>query len=83
MSKKKGRWVKAGVGQIEVDGKVFTDDEWKKVRKNPEPPDILSVQQEKVKKVGDTIKKECSGLEGGEFGVCRSKVLEDAFKKKR
>jgi len=82
MSKKKGHWVKDGVGHIEVDGRIYTDDEWKKVRKSPEPPDILSVQQEKVKKVGEIIKNECSGLSGKKFGSCRSRVLEEEFRKK-
>jgi hypothetical protein len=82
MSKKKGHWVKDGVGQIEVDGKVYTDDEWQKIRKRPKTPVILTEQQEKVKEVGEKIKETCSGLEGCEFGSCRSKILESVFKKK-
>jgi hypothetical protein len=81
MAKKKGRWVKDGVGQIEVDGKIYTD--WKKVRKRPDTPEVLTEQQEKVKQVGGKIKEECSGLDGCEFGACRSKVLEVVFKKKQ
>jgi len=81
MSKKKGRWVKRGKGEIIADGKIYTDGEWKKVRKKPKTPEVLTSQQEKMKEVGQEIKIECTGKKGSEFSSCRSKVLEKVFGK--
>ena len=36
-------------------------------------------QQEKIGKAGEAIGKECKGLKGSEFKVCRSKVLQELF----
>ncbi len=81
MSKKKGRWVKNGEGDIEADGQVYYDGKWKKIRKRPKSPEVLTSQQEKIKDAGKEVKRECTGKEGSEFQSCRSTVMEKVFKK--
>jgi len=54
---------------------------WVKVRKEIKKYPQTE-QQRKIALAGELISKKCSGLTGGEFVACRSRIMEDIFGKK-
>jgi|TARA_Y100000034_G_C6910343_1_gene424421 hypothetical protein len=80
MTKKKGRWVREGEGEILVEGAV--KDDWQKIRKRPENQE-LQPQQKKVIQAGKETAKRCKGLKGDNWKTCQSKVLDEFYPQRR
>lgn len=53
---------------------------WIKARKKPSKYPKTQ-QQMKIEEAGKRIAEECTGRRGREFQLCRSKVLEEIFRK--
>jgi len=53
---------------------------WVKTRK-PVSPYPQTEQQQKIAEAGRKISEECTGKEGAEFKLCRSRVLHEIFKR--